>query len=757
MATVLTLLSVAATAVVMIRDGGSLGFVHDSLDFVAFVRRMLETGRIDILSGAYANTEGMGADARRGAFHFGMTLVCAVTRVDPTEMWRWLPSFLSPLAIWIFFAAFRRVLNSARSAGLAVFFFTASLLFAPEHFLHNLAYASRLGWIYSLVGLWAVALFLDIEQTDRTPPGGWKAYALPPHKPGRPGKIPALLTALGGAILLGVHVLSAAQYIYSVAAFAWVRAWSRRDPRPVRRWLWLLPIGALAAALPFLALKLLQSYSTANPFFDHTQGLLYVFGDAAVLMPDRIAAWFGWPGVLALILIVPLIPRILESRAITFLVGSTLASLLVLFNPVATAIIEKAGAHSLLFRMLYVFPLYPILGFYGDWALRRLTDPIQAWRRVLAVAYLGLLAVFCFMELRSAQTFLSKPSYFLSAWSESVALRDALQKLERLDTQSGVVLADPVTSYQIPAFSHFHAVAPLHQHSSPSDDRAGERMRHVRAALNPFVSMDETLRILRQYDVHYVLLNHSFPGYVREYMAFIQPEAFETERVKFDSQPSVFRPVLEEAGIIVYLFQDPGPEFQDPGIVNPYLILRPEQTEGLSAEEICGVFGAEPLGMDPVEGLEPLGIVWNAPAFETGDYVKVTTYWRRTGPPRDLPVESFYRFETQFPNERFYHPLTGKPYRRWYEQRNGVTYRFGRFHRPLEGIFPSFLWEEGAVYEDEFWIPIPRHAAPGLYKASIKLQVQPFSPNLRLADYFNVRDSLDGYPVGEVRIMRPTP
>jgi hypothetical protein len=217
----------------------------------------------------------------------------------------------------------------------------------------------------------------------------------------------------------------------------------------------------------------------------------------------------------------------------------------------------------------------------------------------------------------------------------------------------------------------------------------------------------------------------------------------------------VFEPVYREEGIHLFRFHDPGPNASFPVTENPYRLLDAPDAAGVAAQTLARRMGIQPVQVPPVEGLEMIGVVWDSTAFHAGDYVKVRSFWRRTGPPPTLPVEAFFRLTTEYPNSLFEHPWIGKPYRRFYEKRAGQTYRFGRMHQPLESYFPPFLWEPGAVYWDEFWIPAPRHAAPGGYEVAVKLIRVPYVPNYRLTDYLRVDDSLEGVPIGRIEILPP--
>jgi len=751
-ATIWVLPILLLATIVMLIEGGSLGYIHDSLDFVSFIRRTVQTNQIDILTGSYANTEGMGPDPRRGAFHLGLALLSSLGRVDPIEIWRSLPVALVPLSLWIFYVSFRRLLESAGAAAFALLLLLSVHLFGPNHFFHNLAYASRFGWVYSWVGLWALGLFLDAERADRTPPLSWSPLLYPPGRKGRPGAAAAALAVFGAPILLGIHVLSALTYILGLAAFCWVWRFSKREPGPVQRWISLIPIASAVALAPALALKVMQSYSTANPIFDHPQGLLYLGGGFALLAPNHFIQWFGWVGLLGVILTLPMIPRATVRRDFAFFVGATVVAGLILLNPVAVWVIEKAGAHSVLFRVILLVPFFQVLGFYSIWAVRKWVERPSKTALILPTLFLGALAWGVVLEARQAIAFFAEPARRRAAWEESQPLQDALAFLDTEAPEPVVVFSDPITSYQIPAYSRHYAMAPFNQHSSPADPRACERMQDAHRVQSAFVPLDETLRTLAKYDASYLVENQSFPRYVKFYGTFVEPAAWPATRAKFAAVPDIFVPIYDESGVRIYEIHYPD-EYPQHATENPSLVLTAAEAAGRTTEEIARDLGAHPLRFQPVDGLEPIGIFWDEGGFAVGDYIDIWMLWRRTGPPGELPVEAFFRAETVFPDDRIYHPLFGKPFRRIYERRNGETYRFGRWHGPLEGSFPLYLWEDGAIYIEKFELPIPDFAATGRYTMSMKMERVPFSPSFHLVDFFNVRDSFDGKPIGEVELF----
>lgn len=755
---------IAAAGIALTLEGGSLGYIHDSLDFVAFVRRMLLTDRIDLVSAAYEDVSGMTADPRRGAFHVGAAILCRLSGVAPDEMWRRLPAFLAPMALWTFFATFRRVLQSGALALGALVLLILSSYLNNDHFLNNLAYASRLGWVYSWVGLWAVALYLDAERWYGTPSDDWS----PPHSRSRVERwVPCGLVMLGAPILLGVHLLSSLQYLVALGALCWSWAFLTAEPRPVRRTLGWLPLGALALLAPFLALQVSRSYSTANPLFDHPQGLLYLWDRIAILGPDPLINWFGWPGLVAIVLALPLARRFRESRRHAYLFGSTLAAALVVLNPLAVFWIERAHAHSVLFRVMWVVPIFQITahGFGNAWRRARGGTGSRVYggarERIVGLGVLAILIAAQCLQWREARGFWSHSAARRAAYAESEPLRRALTFLDSALTVPVTVASDPITSYQIPAYTRHYALSPFNQHSSPADARAAERIQDAHAILNAEMPIEESLRLLRKHRVRVVLLNQSFPRYVKLYYAFLSPLTFPRERARLEARPEIFERFYDRSGVSIYRFHDPGSGYVEAAPrPNPYCVVSARDARGKAAHDLAAFAGFVPLD-DPlpvISGLELLGVdsslvverlLASVPRDST---IRIPTYWRRRGHEMVLPVESFIRVETAIPGGSSGGSPFGKLARALGEAGSHTTHRFGRYHQPLETWFPPFLWEEDAVYVDEFFLSIPPHAAPGRYRIGMKLLETPYTPNYDVGDFFRLDDSLEGTPIGSVDI-----
>lgn len=736
------LMVIAAVTLVMAWDGGSLGYIHDSLDFVAFVRRMLIENRVDLASGAYQDLGDLAPDPRRGSFHLAAALIGRLSGIDPVDLWRFSPVALVPLALWAFFASTRRLLGSTSIATWATVAFVVATLFDRDHFLQNLGYASRIGWAYSWVSLWAVATWVDVSRADQTPPPDWR-----PFHPAAPSRTLLILALLAAPTLVGVHILSAAQSLLALGALCWSWAFFLREPPRLRRTLWWLPIWGALLLAPVVAVQAGRTYSAANPLFDHPQGLLYLFGDWAVLGPEALTKWYGWPGLLGILCGLLALRRVSWDRGAAYLFGSTLVTIAIVLNPIAVSLIEGVKAHSLLFRVLYVAPIFAALGWAAGWAIDRRRD-----RR--AAAILLVLGLAFALQANTAIRFWRAEAFQKTSFRENAPLMAALAYLDRIEPRPVTVVSDPITSYQIPAYSRHFAICPYNQHSSPADARTIERTYDALAVLNAEVDPATTWEILGRYRARYVLLNHTWTRYFRSYLSFVSPLTFERERAKFARDPDRYEPVYTQGGISIFRLHDlPAPP--DTARTDRFQRVSPAESLPRTASELASRLGLRRAEVPPVEGLELIGIDWpnsQAPRFVRGEYIRLATYWRQTQPVA-LPVEAFIRAEARIDLPGLEHPLFGRARRAWHERRSGEVIRYGRMHQPLETWYPPFLWEPGGVYFDEYWLPIPKDARLGRYQVRLHLAVTPYAPNLRLRDLLAFEDSFTGAVIGEVEVV----
>jgi hypothetical protein len=303
------------------------------------------------------------------------------------------------------------------------------------------------------------------------------------------------------------------------------------------------------------------------------------------------------------------------------------------------------------------------------------------------------------------------------------------------------VLSDPISSYSIPAYTRHDAVAPFHQHASPLDPTAAQRIRDVQEALNGRIGMERTFRILRRYDVDLILLNHSFPRYQSAYYVFLSPLMYPEQTKKFAGAPNLFEEIYDKAGIRIYQVHDPGPGVAllgDPP--NPDRVPDPGGAPLLATDTI------ELLRFDPPAG-----------TLTPGTPIRFGMIWRRTDAPFRLPVACDIKLQHVEQPASFNLPAIGRIARWWHESRTGTVMRFGRPFRPLMTFYPVFLWQPGEVYNDERWESVPDHAKPGRYEVWVRLATEPYAQVQPLEEYWSNRLGGDWKRMGAIELGAADP
>lgn len=750
------------SALIMLVMGGRLGFIHDSLDVVAYVREVQVTDSILPETSVYSPDPLPGPDPRRGTFHTQLALIARASGVDETDVWRLLPVLLVPMALLALYLLTLEIVASPAIALLSALLFAWMGILSAENFLQNIGYASRIGWIAGWVGWLAAHRYLRL--------GSWKL---------------AFLAVLTAPALMGVHILSSAQYL-AVLGCLTLAVWLSAPKGLWKRALAITALGVLVT-LPFLAGRLLTSYDILNPIFSHPQGLMYLGGGWATMHPGEVLRILGVPGLCAagFSLLLWKQRRFMRGAAVLF-VAAWVPLLVVVFPP-TLMLLEHFHAHSLTFRLLLIIPTSTVLA----WAVLRALGDLRARKRL--VASLGILAVTTLSLYLHSEAALGRWTLSPSrraAWEEQEGLVKALSWLEQTDAEPRVILTDPLTSYAIPAYTQHHTVAPFHQHSSPTDSSALTRMEDAQAALNGFVGIRETCRILDRYRVDVVLLNQGFRRIQSHFGMFLSPLVYDIQRVKFGAYPGLFSKMYEDSDIIIYSYAGGGfikkyvqgesaisdslvPEdsmppdslwavretpaagtllgidlppgggapgdtlvvrVQDPPL--PYHVRNTWGREGPSLFEGGGV---ELLGMD-----EPVPVRAGAP-------LRLAYYWRaKERPP--LPVECVVMLSLDPPAGYLRFPL--QPFlRRIWEAGSGEVYRFGMTHMPLQNFYPPFLWEPGEVYYDVVFLWIPPMAVPGRYEIHLKTRPKAFTDNWEIVDMIWDEGSLVGPAIAEVEIL----
>ncbi len=691
------------------RVGAPLGYFNDSPDHIGTVRRMMTTGDAFPRDAYFPDPGRLGADPRKGLWHPQVALISKLARLDPVDTWKLLPSC----------TAFLLVLNAAvlgflvrGSGGAAVTAWAMLLTYGGTiagQGLRETAHSTKLGDQLALAA--AVAVLADLAS------------------PGRRFRLSAVALAVAA---VSSHVYYALQFALVFPALGLAMALRTPEQRAALGRMTGTVLAMAVACVPIVAVRVLQTSGPHNLLHTEPQGLLWITDGVKVVTVGVLWTWLGtlWPLVPAAW---PWLWRDgARSPAVLYLLTTSLAAALVIFNPLAVAVLEPRMGY-LLMRTIWMVPLAGILGWAltGLWAhLSR--GPFRA--RLRAAAAAAAIAVLTAPAVVDARLALLDARRLLPEDEPRSTLpwRDALEWMRNHLPPGSVVLADPATSYAIPMYTGLYVTTMLDQHGSPNDTLALRRILDARDALDPYGSWDRMREVVDRYGVSFVALNNRFtePPPL-DYWA-PRPEWFTAARARLEDAPSAFDRIFDRGDFAVYRVDRAALDSLD-GPPRPRPFVRPF------------VPGRSPVGRRMGDGLPALHLLrLSSPIASPGDTLWGVADWRalESLPPRSYRVA--LRIAAPLPGGFEPPRWIGKPARKLVERLRGVRYRFRADHLPVSGSYGVDLWGPDQLVRDSFPVVVPGDMAEGTYRIRIKMLAEPHYPNYRLSDYFFDDDYYSG-------------
>lgn len=698
----------------LLQYSDSLTAISDSLDHVGSVRKRVESNHVFPPSAFYAESRENGPDARKGLLHGELALVASATRTSPLVLWDTLPVFFGYWALLGIFATGRALFGDDTRAMVAAFLF----LFTFEGGLDG-AWLTRLG------------------HPGRAIHGAyWTLWALLIDRSARP---PALFLALLGFGLAAMHAfgpiqLGAAAVFLGLTALLIGTPDLRASVRPVLRGLAWTIVGAV----PYLAYRLVVSTPALDSIHTEPQGLFLLGERLYTINPLWLVRSWGYTGLISIPLALLALGRARRDPAWAFMAGGMIGSLCIVANPVATPVLYGVVGYLVL-RLTWFTPHIFLLSdaLVGAWrTLRGRLTPGPAIPFALSVTVLLLTGGYI---AASAQSCVARGSFGPFAGG---GFRAQIEDFRSIDTAIGersVVLSDPATGYAVPALTRHFTVSASAQHTPPNDPDARIRLRDTRRMLSPYVNDTETVTLLRDYGVEWILLNRSPEPTKLLYLYFAGLETCAASEEKFDARPDLYEPILEEGRLRLYRLTDqarrgPLPESASAARAWPE---PDEQGDPVRTEED----GFEFRGGRVTHGGDP-----------SRSTLRVTSAWRRTD---DVAEENRYLMvwldrsadERLITEQRF-----GRVARVVRDALRGERTRARIGFAPGDGFLSPNDWPRGRSVEDTSELRVPPSLAPGVYDVRIELVRVPFFPNARPSDFLSGPAAGRGHPIGRITI-----
>ncbi len=682
----------------------------DAVDHIGTVRAILVSGELEPNDVFYSEGDGVKPDIRKGYYHAWLALLARVSALDPVAFWYALRPWALFLAVLVFAGLAERLLSSRRRALAALVAFPLFVHGNAASFMDTILYPHNFKWMI----VWVVlALMLD-ELATRSR-----------------GRFAILLVVT--AALPTLHIFGPA--ILLLAAFSVPIALAiLRSREGARRGLGL-SLVVLAASVPLVVLRFLQTYRPLNPLHVRASEIFYVTDFLQLHTPGPTLNQFSLPALVIVVLSFPFLWRRDErtqERAV--LAGLTWIPLLVSFNPVAGGILLPWMGY-LFVRFLGIIP-FPIVAaaIAADAWCRAPRRVFGRWVPIAAVVLLAAFRVPPFLATASGEMRARDRSMSPERW------RDGIDLIRRWVPQGETVATDPVTGYALGAYTRHRIVALLDQHTSPADTSILDRLRDVACILSPYRPLSEAVELMNRRGARYVFLNQTFRSPFATYFDVRLPEEYARVRERFEVAGGPFRKLGETDRCHLYALADTA--WADSALDARFRFPLSDLAAPTDSTDV------RPL----TDALALLNVEVEPRACRRGDTLTVTVRMRkeRADPP-GTPYKMVLRARKEFTGRHSRWRQVDRLYSRVVGKAGGSQLEFAAHRPPLDGRYPPNLWDVGETVTDRFRFPVPKKIEPGVYQMGIWVHPRSYVRNIALADLVKPSGGI-GLPVGELLI-----
>ena len=520
--------------------GATLRYTSDAPDHIGTLREILRSGAYFPSDALYRDAGLLGMDARKGLLHPVYAALSALAGLDPADFWVRLPAVT---VLFPFLGGYGFLRLSGFSSRESLLGGSAVLLTwsgGPGRDLIGISpFPNNLG--ATLSWLAAGALIALVRRPSRS------AVAL------------AVTTSFAAAAVHPMFSIFLA-LSYGLLGF-WALFLSPRRRDSVRG---LIIAAAWTAVLagPYFVYRY-RFYAPGNPIHTELQGMLLLGHGWFVADPERMWIHIGWAGLVAYpILFVLALRRWRRGPAAFYFLTAAVVMPFVTFNPFLVPFLQKTITY-LIFRSFWFLPpgLAAAVCLAWLWHPERenrgeresspepVSRPAAVPRAGSRWAALLLAAAVLLPALRTAPAWLT-PFRVRDGRLSPLPWREPLQRMKALLPPRAVVLADPITSHVLPAFTGLKVAAPYDQHSPPNDTLAVVRILRVRDVLSPSISPAEARRLVRESGADAVLFNFTLKNPpLTDYWMFSRSVLRERERELAGSP--YFARLGREAGFVL--------------------------------------------------------------------------------------------------------------------------------------------------------------------------------------------------------------
>ena len=715
------LLAAAYATVHAARFGPPLGYLSDTPDHVGTLRRMLQSGELFPADAFFRNAGPAGMDPRKGLWHGIVALLARLAGLGPLETWRWLGALITPFLV-LNVAALGFLCRGSTGAALAAWVlmltYGGGLMQSP---LRQAVYATRLADQLALAT--AVAVLADLDRRR------WATR---------------LAAAALGFAAVTTHVFAAIQFALVFPALGLGLLLRDRRVGPEARRLAGTALLLAGVCLPYLLLRVHQAYAPTNVIHTEPQGLTPLVGALRVVSLEQLWGWMGTAWVLVPLSWPWLWMRGRGNVAVLYLLTSSLAVALTIYDPPVVALLEPRLGY-LLMRGVWIVPFAAL----AAWLLPELLADARVgrtgWARARAGVPLVLALALLVPAVRDAARGLRGPGSAADREQDPRLWQADFDWMARHLDPGCVVLSDPATSYLVPMMTGRQVATLVDQHSSPNDPLGLTRILDARDALDPYGTWERTREVVRRYGVGAIVLNDRFVEPLPlDYWAPRHPW-FLAARARFDAHPEVFPALRDTGDLVVYGLRLAALDtLSGPATSRPFV-------EAWAPGPAAGAADSR-ASLDRVPAF--VGLTLSTRVAAPGDNLTGVARWHAARPAGAGAWRVAVRLDRGLPAGFAPPAFIGRPARKLLEWLRHERYGFRAEHLPARGDYGLDLWSANEVVQDSFALWVPTDAAEGTYQVEVRMLRRPHYPNLRLSEWLFDRDHPPGAPGGTLVVSR---
>lgn len=488
-------------------------FYTDTLDSLGAIRKLYES--ISIVSQDHFYKD-VGACSISGynTWYLVIAWISKLTKVDPVGVWLFLPIILTPLILLSFYVFAITLFNNNRIALISTLLFILFHGFREEMWIFLTS--PDLTLVNNFI-FFPIALTFNFKYIREN------------------NKLYLICGVLLGLVIASIHLTGLAILLLSLFSFLiFFLIFKKADRLIITKRISTILLFTILFSSIYILLKSPMT-KIVNPFYQNRFNYITITEKLGYIDPTRLCAphYYVKPPfyprfiyTLSFLFTPFLLTYIRKKDWSIFLFSNTVIPPLIMLNPILVPLLTKLTSFFLVDRLSQLLPVFLVLGFFVDRLFVKFISYIKKPNLypLLCIFLMAILLaqpkftknLFVFLKTAKFPSLsnggevnfikrVSMPNYF----NNPNSIISSLKFIDKNSKETSVILSDEETSMFVPAYTKHYVVAVNPAHASIRIGDQREREEAVRKVLYIQDNLNETLSILKKYDVRYIVVNTS--------------------------------------------------------------------------------------------------------------------------------------------------------------------------------------------------------------------------------------------------------